>query len=352
MPDRKPDPSFNITDFEDAESLLDYIQTIGENVHWEYKARGEYSKNANALKAKVSREVSAFANTEGGYLVFGVSETLTDRENGQVIKSRSEMKPDRSYDYTYNIDGWDSLKTMDAMESYLNGIVSKSVMPNLIQFKVVRVNRRDKAQDPIFVAIIEKSDTAPHQTNYDDKHFVYYWRQGDKSEQAPHYHLENLRNRVTRTVLRIEGWQFVIPKIEDHTANYYVEMTLQLFIRNVTFQIATHWGIHVKNISEHSNWKPIDSDGSLESGIVVGNPNAVILPTQLLTVNVRLKSKVPTHPIRGSLNSMLEARVAELTLLARPISQNNVGEEVELRNMGDGRLEQEIHDKLCRLHGR
>lgn len=168
------------------ETLLEYLETTGENRRWEFKGRRALSENFQQV---IAPEVSAFANSGGGNIVLGISEISKDEKvEGQSKKRRV---------YSYSIDGWDDSKGHQKMMDYLNGVVSTCVNPHLQEFSVHRIAPETSTKEPIFVIDIGNSVFAPHQTNVNDQ-FRYYYRTGDKSKEAPHFYLEALRNRITK----------------------------------------------------------------------------------------------------------------------------------------------------------
>jgi predicted HTH transcriptional regulator len=61
--------------YADLEAFLQ--QQIGENLTLDYKR--ELSTSSNRDRAELCKDISAFANSQGGMIIYGVGEDSTDR---------------------------------------------------------------------------------------------------------------------------------------------------------------------------------------------------------------------------------------------------------------------------------
>ena len=61
----------------DLDSLI--LNHIEENIHLDYKAADALSKSDNKKK-EISKDVSAFANSDGGVIIYGIRE-FADNDN-------------------------------------------------------------------------------------------------------------------------------------------------------------------------------------------------------------------------------------------------------------------------------
>lgn len=70
----------NIT-IADIQSLIN--NGIGESLNLEYKGAGALKKD-DTTKAKITKSISAFANSNGGVLIYGIHE---EEQHGKIIRN-------------------------------------------------------------------------------------------------------------------------------------------------------------------------------------------------------------------------------------------------------------------------
>lgn len=58
--------------FDDIEKLIS--NEVEENIHLDYKAAGALDKKDDKKRNEITKDISAFANSDGGIIVYGVSE--------------------------------------------------------------------------------------------------------------------------------------------------------------------------------------------------------------------------------------------------------------------------------------
>lgn len=140
-------------------------QKIEENINLDYKDIRAYH-DADDL----ATHVSSFANSEGGLIILGVSQSKSKDENGKIVKI-----------YPKEIT-WGEV-SLDK-ESLENKLVSRIKPPTRLFIRPVR-NERHKV---IFLMDIPKSDSAPHMA----PDHRYHGRTNFGTRLLEHYEVANL----------------------------------------------------------------------------------------------------------------------------------------------------------------
>jgi hypothetical protein len=137
----------------------------------------------NKVLNELAKQLSAFANTGGGRILYGVTDAGQVDNGGvsQVIKSGKSPK--------------------DWLES---------IIPTLSDYEIAGVNvYQISGQNPgspiqqgkaLFVVDVPDSERAPHQSKRD---WLYYVRLGGTSRPAPHRLIEDIRNRARHPDIKV-----------------------------------------------------------------------------------------------------------------------------------------------------
>jgi Putative DNA-binding domain len=187
---------------------------------------GELFADQGKFLDTVGKALSAFANSGGGSLILGVKDDGTPDGLPALIGGRTairdwvEQKIPHLLDYT--------------LEDFRVHTVIKSV-PSRIP------NGRE-----VIVIDVGDSAVAPHQSKHDK---IYYRRQGGRSERAPHFYLELLRQRQTNPVL-----EFTLKKIDpvnacEHDNGLFLLVQWKAEVRNVGRVAAYNWRLNVRSLS-------------------------------------------------------------------------------------------------------
>ena len=179
---------FNISDYtsEDIEALI--TNEVEENIHLDYKAAGALDKD-DKKRREITKDVSAFANSDGGIIVYGVSE--------------EDHRPKEL--------------------SFIDGrVYTKEWIENVIQLIQPRIDGVDiypirfgDIEKTVYVIKVPRSTSAPHMAK--DKR--YYKRFNFNSEPMEDYEVKDLYNRATVPKLEIVSCMFS-PKEEDDEVVY------------------------------------------------------------------------------------------------------------------------------------
>ena len=281
-----------------TDELLAALPADSEDDRWELKSASYLAPvKRGELKKELGKQVSAFANSGGGYLVFGISD---DRQ----------------------LEACETAVGRQPMKDYLATMVEQSVEYPIRHFRVHRVPFKSDPDKAVFVIAIEDSPAAPHQAKEER---VYYYRIDGHSKPAPHFHVELLRNRVTKAVLQIADIDYTLqtPQFGDAPR---LNIALRVDVENISLQCATHWGIHVKHPRENYRWTFGPDRKPLTEGLCVHGEQPVLLPSQRVTVIVHISGAsehVNMQPILA-----FDKLWEDFGVLARPLSQNHVGEQV------------------------
>ncbi|TWU54902.1 Divergent AAA domain protein [Rubripirellula tenax] len=285
----------------------DLLQSIppAEDDRWEFKSATllEASSKNEFLKV-LSKQVSAFANSGGGNLVFG----LSDRKSVEPCEQTVGNQP---------------------MKDYLATMVEQSVEYPLRHFRIHRIPLTGDNTNSIFVIAVEDSPAAPHQAK-SDKH--YYYRIDGHTKPAPHFHVELLRQRETRAVLEILLVEYHVEKFLG-TETGIVEILMVLHIRNVSFQSAASWGVLVEHTKQDDCWE-IRTTGEHfdETRCFLGSPTP-LLPQASTKLCIPLRGRA--YDQSGALQA-INKLWKSVGFSFRPVTQNHVGQPVRFGDWPDG----------------
>ncbi len=150
---------------------------IQENLHLEYKACADLQGNVNL--PELTKDVSAFANADGGTVIFGVSEGRGDEKHLPVKRD----------------DGFERGGKVNA--NWLENILLANIAPKIQGLKPYEV----ELEDGRFLLVLEipQSQYGPHMA----KDHKYYKRRETKSDPMEHYEVEDVRNRSRGPLLKL-----------------------------------------------------------------------------------------------------------------------------------------------------
>ena len=167
---------------------------VPESLHLDYKASQALIKKK---KDEICKDVSSFANADGGILIYGV------KEKGNI---------------PYEIDQGALNNEID--REWIDQILSYNISPPLDGLKIVQI-KKDECHS-FYVLNIPKSYRGPHQAP--DKR--YYKRFNFRSAPMEHYEIEDIKNR-----------NLIIPPLID--IKFETENVLfKLIIENIGTEVA------------------------------------------------------------------------------------------------------------------
>ncbi|MBN3032787.1 MAG: ATP-binding protein [Candidatus Saganbacteria bacterium] len=160
----------SINNFEDLENLIK--AEIRESEVVEYK--GAKAKFSESDKKEISKDVSAFANSSGGIIIYGIETDNDDKTKPKHITGISNA----------NIESFDRI---------VNASVSKPIKG--IDKKIIERDHK------CMIVYIPQSEDAPHQNSVDKK---YYRRAGTESVPMEHYLIDLFYGRRYGPILEIQ----------------------------------------------------------------------------------------------------------------------------------------------------
>lgn len=186
---------FNISDIE---RLIN--DEVEESIHLDYKASGSLAKD-DKKRAEITKDVSAFANSDGGIIIYGLSEI--------------DHKP-QSLSF---ING--NILTKEWLESVIN-----MIQPRIKGIEIYPIRHDGYIEKSLYVVKIPRSDNAPHMAK--DNRF--YRRYNFMSVPMEEYEVKDLYSRKATPNLEIDGCAFY--KTGEDEKKGFVDYQLQASIVN------------------------------------------------------------------------------------------------------------------------
>jgi hypothetical protein len=148
---------------------------VQEDIHLDYKAAGALDRS-DKKKDELSKDVSAFANADGGTLIYGIREDSNDRSLPGSI---------------------DPIDSRAFSQEWLEQIVTSRIQPKIPGLLVTTIEV--SPHQVVYVVDIPKGETA-HQAS-DRK---YHKRQGITTEAMWDYEVRDIMNRKTTPKVSVE----------------------------------------------------------------------------------------------------------------------------------------------------
>lgn len=152
---------------------------IEENIHLDYKGAGSIAKSGEKKK-EISKDVSAFANSDGGVIIYGVREFDEDGK-------------------THLPEKIDPIDANEFSKEWLEQIINSTISPTIpnVLITPIQIGKKEDNQ-VIYVLEIPKSNTA-HQMN--DKR--YYRRYNFQSIAMEDWEIKDIINRLSKTQVKL-----------------------------------------------------------------------------------------------------------------------------------------------------
>ncbi len=166
---------FNLKEYtmEDIQYLIDF--GIEESIHLDYKTSGALDKS-ETKKKEISKDVSAFANSDGGIIIYGVEE-----------------QNHKAAGFSY-IDGNNITK------EWLEQVINSTINQKIKGIEIFPIRNNGNIAESIYLVKIPRSYDAPHMCR--DK--CYYKRYNFESVKMEEYEVRDLFNRHNLSKLLID----------------------------------------------------------------------------------------------------------------------------------------------------
>ncbi|MCQ2960318.1 MAG: ATP-binding protein [Bacteroidales bacterium] len=159
----------------DIQDLID--NEVEESVHLEFKSAGALGK-WDSKKAEMTKDVAAFANSDGGIIIYGLSECNHKASSLSFV------------------DG--TVFTKEWLEQVLNSGIQQKING----IKIYPIRNKSLIEQSVYVVKIPKSFNTPHMSK--DRKF--YRRYNFEAVPMEEYEVRELYNRKSQSKLLIQGY--------------------------------------------------------------------------------------------------------------------------------------------------
>lgn len=162
----------------DLNDIKNYIvNKVEENLNLDYKASGSLQKSDNKTN-EISKDISAFANSDGGIVVYGIKEHQINRHLPDSI---------------------DPIDRKLISKEWIEQIIQSKIRPRIDGIIIHSITVDENLDQVVYAVEIPKSNTA-HQAH--DKR--YYKRFNFNSEPMYDYEIRDVLNRIKAPVIDLE----------------------------------------------------------------------------------------------------------------------------------------------------
>lgn len=204
---------------------------LEESINIEFKSSGALSKQ-DSVKKEISKDISAFANSDGGIIIYGLDEESHVASKVSFIDGNTYTK------------------------EWIENIILSTIQPRIDNLKIIPVRFNEEISKSLYVLKIPKSNNSPHM-NGDKK---YYRRFNFQSVPMEEYEVKNLYNKLDSYVLELEKITTKYSLKEDK-----VLFDIQVLMINVGQGICSEYKV------------AIDFENVVKLGLTWSNPNDIVV---------------------------------------------------------------------------
>ena len=211
---------------------------VEENLHLEYKAADALAKS-DGKKREITKDVSAFTNSDGGYIIYGIKEyDILDRKH----------LPERP----------DPIDRTQFSKEWLEQVIG-NIRPRVVGLTIHPVNIDSGANNVAYVVEIPQGDTAHQASDY-----RYYRRYNFESVPMADYEIRMVMGRSTRPELRMRATVTGGPEIVGMGGKKGASIMISL--ENIGKAVAKAPFIAIKT-PPNSQWSYHGVDGNTSHGL-------------------------------------------------------------------------------------
>lgn len=215
--------------FDDIESLIS--NEVEENVHLDYKAAGALAKD-DKKRTEITKDVSAFANSDGGIIVYGIAEKDHRPKEISPVDGRAFTK------------------------EWLENVI-QLIQPKIEGLKIYPI-RVDDLEKSIYIVQIPRSDNAPHMAN--DRR--YYKRINFQSVPMEDFEVKELYNRVVPAKLTIDSCYFYEEAQDKDFVTYHLMAAVVNIGNRVCELYKLNFYINNAYLCDNISYKPLEDKNS------------------------------------------------------------------------------------------
>lgn len=192
-----------------------------ESIDLDYK-ESKSLQNSDKRKDEISKDVSAFANSAGGVIIYGI------RENGHI-----PIEIDEGVDVTQITKEW------------LEQVISSRIQRKIDGIRINQIDLTNASDKAVYVIWIPQSTRAPHQAH--DKKF--YKRHNFESTPMEEYEIRDVGHRNEAPLLNLVTDKLGIPTEISFDSNdaegEYTSFDLGFALQNKSFEPANYAVVRV-----------------------------------------------------------------------------------------------------------
>lgn len=217
--------------------LLSLIQDqVEESLHLDYKACDALNGKTDGKKNELSKDISAFANSDGGVIIYGVLE-------GQGVQKHLPVSLDSGFDPT------------DVSKEWLEGVINSRIQRRISGLRIHPIELKTNSPGKYAYAVeIPQSRQAPHQAS--DKR--YYKRYNFESVPMEDYEVRDVMNRQSGPDLWVEYYSENDTSISTDSLSFSLKAAIRNLSKapahnaNITVWVDTHLNAGTNFIEEEN----------------------------------------------------------------------------------------------------